>query len=1124
MILGPVPVAPTDRAAAAPGYVGRRFERHLRKLARDGAEISPSDVYTGNASIAAALFHEIGGFDERLVAYGNEDRELARRLRGAGVGMALEPAAAARQRYEKTVAELLADHRAKGRTAVAVVRHDPAARTDTRLGRRRSLRRAWASRGLGRIAQLPAAPAALDRIAASGGRFGAAISDLLIDLAADAAFEAGVREAESADVDGRDLEGDRRGDRPAPRRVAHVTTSVAFGGAERVLVTLAGALDPVAWRSVIVHPANASRLAASAERAAIEHRPVTAARGDRRGVLAIARAVRHLRPDVVHVQRAWPVTDRALLLVLGVVHRGPLVVTDHLGGPRPTWRRRLARRVAEASVDAWIAVSPSVADGLLGLGVPPRRLTVVPNGIELGRAGTPSRPATRVPAHRGAPRTILTIAQLRPQKGHDVLLEAMTRLPADVRLVLAGDGPLEATIEAAIGRLGLRERVERLGHVDDVGPLLAAADVVVLPSRYEGLPLVLLEAMDAGRPIVGTDVPGTRDLVVDGETGLLVPADDPAALAAAITRVLADRALAGRLVEAGRTCVRDRHDATAMAAAVGDRYRSVLASGRRTAGGRVGEPPGAAPGRASGGPDATLPRHSRLADLRVLTDRPVPGRAIAGGRRALDVRAALERLGIDAAVRDVPTEPGPNRGAASAAAPAADDLLVTDDGSLPIGLIRRLGPGSWAILADPRASPAVLAHRAIEAGFEVVAELRPWPSLDRPEAWLPAGRDEALALVLANAAGRNRVRAIQRRATAIAWRATGRLGRGGGVVVARRPGGAAPGEPAAPRETEGARIVLSGGRRDRNRIVTLVLPAPRARPGAGVARDPDRVILQARLPVSIPGLEREARVLEAIGGRIAGVPVLRAIRGSGPALAVEASYVPGRRLSATTSSARFGVDGRRIAAWLVQLADPDRRRSATEIAELFAPVRTRFVTGLGHGLTPWEAARLDRVLGGLADLPAAIEHRDLAPWNIRDDRGRLGVLDWESATVDGLAGPDLLYALVHLAADVRGVGEAGLPIVRRDLVRSKAVPARTARSAIRWYGAAVGLPPDAWHGIAVLTWMLHAVSEHDRLVEDVGPEAARDLVRRGPFASMLIDELRDGGLGGGTLLADPVPD
>ena len=189
-------------------------------------------------------------------------------------------------------------------------------------------------------------------------------------------------------------------------------------------------------------------------------------------------------------------------------------------------------------------------------GLDPARLTVIPNGIDpapFDRAEPVARAAIGVPddAHLA-----LCVGRLDPQKGLPDLLDAAERVIArrpDWHLALAGDGPDRDWLLGQLAeRPALRDRVHWLGRRDDVPGLLKSADVLVLPSLWEGMPNVVLEAMAARRPVVGTAVEGTEDLVVPGRTGWLVPPRDPAALAQALDEAAEDPERCRRYGEAAR--------------------------------------------------------------------------------------------------------------------------------------------------------------------------------------------------------------------------------------------------------------------------------------------------------------------------------------------------------------------------------------------------------------------------------------------------------------------------------------------------------------------------------------------------------------------------------------------
>ncbi len=145
----------------------------------------------------------------------------------------------------------------------------------------------------------------------------------------------------------------------------------------------------------------------------------------------------------------------------------------------------------------------------------------------------------------------LSLARLHEKKGLDTLLDATAQLP-DLHVWIAGEGPLEAELKAHATRLGLDSRVRFLGWRNDRGALLAACDIVAFPSRYEPFGTVTVDAWAAGRPLVAADAVGPAAYVKDGVNGLLVPKNDPAALSAAIGRILYDKTLGPKLVAGGR--------------------------------------------------------------------------------------------------------------------------------------------------------------------------------------------------------------------------------------------------------------------------------------------------------------------------------------------------------------------------------------------------------------------------------------------------------------------------------------------------------------------------------------------------------------------------------------------
>ncbi len=1084
LVLGPVPVIEDRRAGPANWYVTARFRRHLARIGAIGYVPETSDVYTGNASIERRVLQAVGGFDERLVEYGNEDRELATRLVRAGVRIAFAPGAVANQRYDKDLTELLSDSRAKGRTAAAVVARDPSATAATRLARPFGPKRRAARGLLSAVDAIDERPA---RVVVSGlVRVHRAWALAAVEALVDLEFWKGVGEARAA---------------ARIRRVVHVLDSTEFGGAERVLEQLVTGLDAASWQSIVVLPAAARRARERLAQAGV--RTVVARLSGRRALLQVATTaatLHRLRPDIVHVQRPWPRAGRVALLAATLANPRAIVVTDHLALGRSSTRRRMLELALAIRVRRWIAVSPHVAAWLeAGMGASPDRIRVVPNGVEIPEplpAAAPRRPAA---AHRPEavaggsrdqdPLRLLMVAQLRSQKGHDVLLEAVARVREPVSLTLAGDGPEKAALERHIARLDLGPRVRLAGFVDDVATLLDETDVVVLPSRFEGLPLAVLEAMAAGVAVVATRVPGTADVITDGQTGLLVPPEDPVALAAAIRRLARDPTLRERLARAGCELARSRFDVGRMVEAVESVYREAL---------RLGENRDEAYRLSTRSmPESRLDALLRTIDLRVLTGSVAPASAAAIGHQADALVEALShvagtavRLEPDAGRRFglvVARDPDPGQASTAAAA---------------------VSPGGGLVVLSSRTSGQAAVVRALDgAGLTIVGRYAPWPAPTRPRAWLPIGVRE-LRAVLELDVGRSNARTMMRAAAALVWRWRVATGRWPIAIVARRgpvgqDSGAAD-DALGLVGSDGRRwLLLTGGRRSHNRIVAL-----------GYARDPrtpERVATVARVPASVAGLQREANALRALAhlgpAGVSGVPSLVDERGEALGTIVVQTGLGGRRLSRTLRHADFEDVADRLADWLVQLirrADPMPGDAVRR--QLVEPLLVDLAEDFGSVLEPRTPERVRRLLEGLGPLPRAIEHRDLAPWNIRELRaGALGVLDWESAELDGVAGPDLHYAIAHLAFDLTGATspEAQIRVYSSLLDPTTRLGDASGRVLAR-YAQAAGMALSDLRRTALLTWLIHGRSEYARLAADSGGEPTSGSLRRAFFPRLLV--------------------
>jgi hypothetical protein len=195
----------------------------------------------------------------------------------------------------------------------------------------------------------------------------------------------------------------------------------------------------------------------------------------------------------------------------------------------------------------FVGVTRDLAAHMVAQGVAPDRTDYVPTFPSVDDGPALSRAALNTPAEA---RVLLTLSRLHPTKGLDTMLQALAALPG-CYLWIAGDGPLRAELEALAASLGVAARVRFLGWRTDRGALLRAADICLLPSRYEPFGTVILDAWSTGTAFIACDSAGPRAYIRDRENGMLVPADNPAALAGAIRAVLDDEGLRRGIAERG---------------------------------------------------------------------------------------------------------------------------------------------------------------------------------------------------------------------------------------------------------------------------------------------------------------------------------------------------------------------------------------------------------------------------------------------------------------------------------------------------------------------------------------------------------------------------------------------
>ncbi len=347
-------------------------------------------------------------------------------------------------------------------------------------------------------------------------------------------------------------------------RIAQLVTTLAPGGAERCVFDLATRLDPEQFDLRVIG-LRGGALAGRLQKAgiAVDVLDVTDKRRITHNRRQLERLIDILKSNEIdllhsHLFHADLFARRAMLRwgVKRPVH--PVHVAERRWRPwRGWWARWLRGRC-----DHIVAVSESVKRYHRRQShLPASDYTVIPNGIDVARFQPDAevRRQFRAKWNIGdAEMLAIFVGRLDEQKGVDVLLDAARRLErrnANVTFLLAGAGPMADQVEAACGEC---ERLYHLGFIEDILSFLQAADLFVLPSRWEGWPLALGEAMAAGLPAIGAAGPGITDVITDGQTGLLVPVDDSVALAQAVELLAGDEVRRAQLARAGRGMIRER--------------------------------------------------------------------------------------------------------------------------------------------------------------------------------------------------------------------------------------------------------------------------------------------------------------------------------------------------------------------------------------------------------------------------------------------------------------------------------------------------------------------------------------------------------------------------------------
>jgi glycosyltransferase involved in cell wall biosynthesis/Ser/Thr protein kinase RdoA (MazF antagonist) len=403
----------------------------------------------------------------------------------------------------------------------------------------------------------------------------------------------------------------------------------------------------------------------------------------------------------------------------------------------------------------------------------------------------------------------------------------------------------------------------------------------------------------------------------------------------------------------------------------------------------------------------------------------------------------------------------------------------------------------------------VAARRLTQAGYGSVRCYWPWPRRGAAHVWLPLDSPSAIRYYLATRASRpyfptRLAHAVGHAIAALAIRA----GVAGTIVaVAQKP--ASHGEEGRIFDaTAGSRqLLLTGGPRSISKAVSVVF--------AGPDPLPESIVKMNRTPEARAGIMREAemlRYLERDRSSLTGVPRVVSVEDLTDITRVVETPLEGRPLHGELRRENLARNADMVTEWALGLAGLEPRASAEALwSELADPIVARFRRAYGPELDEREWQESQRILAALDDMPVVPEHRDLGPWNMLVDRGRLGVVDWESAVPRGLPALDLIYFILYAVGYATGVRRHRRLLDVYRAVRDVDTPfGALANDALRRYCGALGVDPGQLRALHLLTWMVHARSEHRRQIEDAGSRSLRHVADQSFFVGLWRMELATG--------------
>ena len=365
--------------------------------------------------------------------------------------------------------------------------------------------------------------------------------------------------------------------------VLYLTTGLNVGGAEKALSRTVALLDRKSYNPIVCSLLERGPVAGEIEENGVQ---VFSLGARTKADLAIIPKLFHLlREEKIHIIHSYLFHPNLLGRLVGRFAGIPIVISSERGMGTEGRLRLMLNRLTAPLVDKIIAVCEAVRNfAIKEIGISPDRLVTIYNGVDLseyskdpnsGRTEEIKRELGIALAHK----VVGTVGHLEPEKGCEYLLQAAPQVSAQdgkVTFLLVGDGSQRAKLENLAEDLGISSNVIFMGYRNDIPRILSVMDIFVLPSLYEGLPNALLEAMAACRPVVATQVGGIPEVVVEGETGFLVPPRNSEALADAIGMMLRDKERAAQMGLAGRKRVERFFSAETMVAKTEELYEGLI--------------------------------------------------------------------------------------------------------------------------------------------------------------------------------------------------------------------------------------------------------------------------------------------------------------------------------------------------------------------------------------------------------------------------------------------------------------------------------------------------------------------------------------------------------------------